>query len=194
MPPRKAGRPLDEAITHAILAATLTALEEGGYAGLRVERIAAAVGCSKTTIYRRWPTRAELASDAVVAHSSFGRVPDHGDVVDDLTEHAWENALNQAPTSASPSARRILWTVIVEPEVLPHFTAAFLGTRREMGRTIVGRAIARGDVPADTDVDTLLDLIAGLTLYSGTIRGTTLTRTDYRRIITALCTAPPRVA
>ena len=49
-------------VVSAVLRMTLEVLGQEGYAGLRVEDVAARAGVNKTTIYRRWPTRADLWS------------------------------------------------------------------------------------------------------------------------------------
>src|SRR5262245_31398260 len=48
----------------AIFAATLAELAQHGYTNLSFDAIAARAGVHKTTIYRRWPTRAELVAAA----------------------------------------------------------------------------------------------------------------------------------
>ena len=50
-----------------MLRTTLEVLGDRGYAGLRVEDVAAKAGVNKTTIYRRWPTRADLVIAALTA-------------------------------------------------------------------------------------------------------------------------------
>jgi len=185
------GRPLDHDLTATILDQTIRVLQNDGYALLRIERIAGAVGCSKATIYRRWSTRAELAAEALTKHSRVGEVPDTGNIIDDLVKHAWQNAVNQQPPPGTDSSRRTLWAVVVEPDVRELFWESFLSTRRAMGRSIIERAIARGELPLNTDGDAILDLIAGLTLYRGAVRNLPLTEADYRRIITAITASPP---
>ena len=50
-----------------VLRTTLEMLGQQGYAGLRVEDVAARAGVNKTTIYRRWPTRADLVVAALTS-------------------------------------------------------------------------------------------------------------------------------
>jgi len=56
-----------------VFAATLSAVHELGYARATVDRIAAAAGVAKTTIYRRWPSKGALIADCLV--DTFGPVP-----------------------------------------------------------------------------------------------------------------------
>ena len=59
--PRRRG----DVLNSAIFEATLDELAEVGYAKLTMEGVAARAGASKASVYRRWPSRMELALDAV---------------------------------------------------------------------------------------------------------------------------------
>ncbi len=59
------GRPRDPMIDDKVTTATLTLLAANGYSGLRVDDVARTSGVAKTTIYRRWPSLASLAVEAV---------------------------------------------------------------------------------------------------------------------------------
>ncbi len=64
--PARAGRPRDEAAGRAILDAVRGLLAEHGYSALTIEAVAARAGVAKTTVYRRWSSKADLVVDAVV--------------------------------------------------------------------------------------------------------------------------------
>ncbi|ROP42457.1 TetR/AcrR family transcriptional regulator [Saccharothrix texasensis] len=66
------GRPR-AGIDAAVFAATLGTVRELGYAGATMDRIAAAAGVAKTTIYRRWPSKGALITDCLV--DALGPVP-----------------------------------------------------------------------------------------------------------------------
>jgi AcrR family transcriptional regulator len=72
-------------LEHAILQATLDELAESGYQGLTIERVAARARTGKQSVYRRWPTRAELAVAALRdRHDNSTEPPDTGNLRDDL--------------------------------------------------------------------------------------------------------------
>ncbi|MEV4006542.1 TetR/AcrR family transcriptional regulator [Actinomadura sp. NPDC049753] len=80
MPPatasaRPPGRPRS-GVNAAVFAATLSTVRDLGYARATVDRIAAAAGVAKTTIYRRWPTKGALIVDCLL--DAFGPVPLEG--------------------------------------------------------------------------------------------------------------------
>ena len=62
---RRRGRPPSSGIDQRILDAALDMLAEGGYAGFRLDALAARAGVAKTTILRRWPSKAAVAAAAV---------------------------------------------------------------------------------------------------------------------------------
>ncbi|MGJ3647263.1 TetR-like C-terminal domain-containing protein [Sphingomonas sp. GlSt437] len=79
------GRPRSEETRQRLLAAALTLLVERGYAGLSIEAVAAAAGSAKTTIYRWWPSKAELAVDAFFDGTEADlRLPNGGAARDDF--------------------------------------------------------------------------------------------------------------
>ncbi|WP_328618154.1 TetR/AcrR family transcriptional regulator [Amycolatopsis sp. NBC_00355] len=72
---RPPGRPR-AGVNEAVFAATLSTVHALGYAAATVERIAAAAGVAKTTIYRRWPSKGELIVDCLL--DAFGPLPLEG--------------------------------------------------------------------------------------------------------------------
>ena len=77
-PRRTPGRPRSEASHHAIIEATLELLIESGYGALTMDAVRTRAGVGKATIYRRWSSKEELVSDAIVVlHEEFD-TPDTG--------------------------------------------------------------------------------------------------------------------
>ncbi|MCP2352290.1 TetR/AcrR family transcriptional regulator [Nonomuraea roseoviolacea] len=72
---RPPGRPRT-GVNAVVFAATLSTVHELGYARATVDRIAAAAGVAKTTIYRRWPSKGDLVVDCLL--DAFGPVPLEG--------------------------------------------------------------------------------------------------------------------
>jgi AcrR family transcriptional regulator len=75
------GRPR-AGIDSVVFAATLRTVHEQGYTGATMDRIAAAAGVAKTTLYRRWPSKGALVTDCLVdafgpveAFAPFGPLP-----------------------------------------------------------------------------------------------------------------------
>ncbi|MEV0650704.1 TetR family transcriptional regulator [Phytomonospora sp. NPDC050363] len=70
-----AGRPRSD-LNATVFAATLRTVREQGYAGATMDRIAAAAGAAKTTLYRRWPSKGALIVDCLL--DAIGPVPVEG--------------------------------------------------------------------------------------------------------------------
>jgi len=67
----------------------------------------------------------------------------------------------------------------------------FLRVRRDMGRQLIERAVARGDLPANVDGDAMLDAIAGIVLYRNAVRPVGTSNIELRSLVQALVNTPP---
>ena len=149
-----------------VLAAAGAILQRHGYAGLTMERVAAESGVAKTTLYRRWPSKAALCMALYldVAGREL-RDPDTGDVARDL-KHIAETVVSlQKRTVAGPAFIGLIAEAQVSPETRTAFLAEFAERRREITRTVLRRAIVRRQLRADTDIDLVIDLIGGATTF-----------------------------
>jgi AcrR family transcriptional regulator len=142
-----------------VLAATLEQLGTHGYVGLRIEDVAARAGVNKTTIYRRWPTRAELVVAALTRLAGPPQAPESGRLEPDLL------ALFMSATTlrATPAGRGIVSALIAErgdPEV-DRICSELREMHRRPARVLLEHARDRGELPRRTDVDLLLDVLTG---------------------------------
>jgi AcrR family transcriptional regulator len=161
--PAPRGRPRSVKAQEAILKAAAELLLDHGLAAVSMDAVAARAGVSKATIYRWWPTKETLALDALYADwAAVAPVPkDTGSLRGDLLSllSPWARRV-----SAQPYAR-VIAALLAETRVDPVFAVEyqrrFLGPRRDYAREIFGRAIERGEVPADLDLEVALDLIYG---------------------------------
>lgn len=190
------GRPLDDDLTGRVLAATRESLEDVGFVNLRIERVASAVGCSKTAIYRRWPTKAELVASAILDRVTLGETPDTGDVVEDLVEHAWQHLTNFKHDGEPKPKHNRTMLAMFDAEVIPLIEDRYMKKRHVMGREILTRAVARGQLDSRLDQDLIIDAIAGLTLFRLSIKPDTKVRNDaelkdsYRTLVRSLVASP----
>src|SRR5215213_4587314 len=145
-------------VVHAVLEATLEQLALHGYGALRVDDVAAAAGVNKTTVYRRWPAKADLVRAALLCiDDERGVLPDTGAVCGDLLELARRSkALTSTPRGRS--LVRMLLVERAEPELAA--IARTLRERRDVAaEQIIERAMARGELPEGTDPQLLLEPI-----------------------------------
>ena len=165
-------------VRNAVLAAAGDVLRRDGYAGLTMERVAAESGVAKTTLYRRWPTKAALCMDLYL--DVAGRElhdPDTGDVARDLKKIAETVVSLQKRTVAGPAFIGLIAEAQVSPDTRKAFLAEFAEKRRALTRAVLRRGIERGQLRADTDVDLVIDVIGGATTFRLLQRHAPLTKT-----------------
>ncbi|MCW2514213.1 MAG: transcriptional regulator, TetR family [Mycobacterium sp.] len=157
------GRPRDPRIDAAILGATADLLVEIGYANLTMAAVAERAGTTKTALYRRWSSKAELVHEAAFPVAPTALTTPEGDIVGDV--RAMVAAARDVFTS--PVVRSALPGLIADmaadadlnARVMSRFVGLF-GIVQER----LGHAIARGEVHADVDPERLIEIIGGATL------------------------------
>ena len=155
-----------EAPRERLLAAAGAILARDGYNGLTMERVAAESGVAKTTLYRHWPTKAALCMDLYLAQAARElHDPDTGRVADDLRYVVNTVVRLQTRTIAGPALVGLIAEAQIDPSTRQAFLAEFAQRRRAITRMILERAIARGEVRRDVDVDLVIDLLGGATTF-----------------------------
>jgi AcrR family transcriptional regulator len=144
-----------------VLAATSELLAEDGYEALRVEAVAARAGVHKTTVYRRWPTKAVLVADAARERSrQMVPVPDTGSFAADVRALARAIAANIGSDDGSRVTRTLVAAATTSDDVAG-VSIEFWAERFELTGAIVDRAVARGEVPAGTDRRLVIETLIG---------------------------------
>ena len=146
--PASRGRPRDAEVDRRILAATF-------------RQLVADAGVAKTTIYRRYPTKAGLAVAALSVEVPFPAPPPELDA-----RAALERFVHTALTMLIESgAIRVLGSLLVEearePGLLDTFRARLLAPRRELVEQMLRRGIERGEIRPDIDPFIVTEMIAG---------------------------------
>ena len=159
---RTAGKALRDDVTDAIGAAFFAELAETGYGRLSVDAVAKRAGVGKAAIYRRWPSKQRMAVE-LTSSVAVGAVdsPDTGSLRGDVRAFL---ALARAALE-HPLARAIVPDLLAEAHRNSELAEALLSTVRDPRRAkageLVSRAIARGELAADTDIELCLDFLAG---------------------------------
>jgi AcrR family transcriptional regulator len=167
---RKIGRPRSRRTETAILRAASELLAEKGLAAMTMEGVAARAGVGKASIYRRWPSVGLLALDATLEqylHDQPGR--DTGSLEGDLlaTARGWIRSV-KGPTG--PVLRFLTAEVQSDPDLAAAWRDRVVKQIRLRRRPIVERAVARGEIPAGSDPELILDLLFG-PLYHRLLNG-----------------------
>ncbi len=176
-----------------MLAATADLLVEGGYDFVEIPEVARRAGVHPTTIYRRWPTTAQLVGEALLERSQvLSPTPDTGSLEGDLTRLVSDGA----GLIGSPAVRA-LFQVLLTGATTPEIAAArdrFWAAHLVEARGIVERAVARSEIPARTDPAALVDLVVGPALLRLLLMGQELPQTEIevlvRRAIASLRVSP----
>ena len=163
---RAAGRPRDQRIDDAVLAATAELLEEVGYARLSIAAVANRAGTHKPAIYRRWPSKAQLVHEAAFPDDGTAFIPDTGDLRDDLTSMvrgAVELFARPVVRAAVPG---LLAEFATDPDLhgrlLERVSDQVWGAMRDR----VAIATDRGELRPGVDSSVVLELVGGAALMA----------------------------
>jgi AcrR family transcriptional regulator len=161
----RAGRKRSAESRSAILAAALDLVGEVGYARLTIEGIAARSGAGKQTIYRWWPSKADVLFDALATKADLHvPVSDQGSYPADLRAF-----LDASFRLASPVVVEVLRALMAQAQVDEgfgeRFRQSFLQRRRDALGEIVQRARGRGDLPPGISAGTVADIVFGVLWY-----------------------------
>ena len=149
----------------AMKSATQILMSEG-YARLTMERVALESGVAKTTMYRRWPTKAALCMELYlnVAGQEL-KDPNTGDVVKDLKCIAETVVRFQTRTVAGPAFLGLIAEAQINPETTVVSLAEFAERRRSLTRHVLRRGIESGQLRSGTDVDLVIDALGGAVTF-----------------------------
>jgi AcrR family transcriptional regulator len=172
------GRKLDHSRDGVILDAALTLMAEVGYEAATIDAVAARSGVARATVYRRWPTKTDLAV-AAVAHlgandAGSTELPDRGNLRDDILA-------TLLPMSAADQQLRIdVMSTIADAgrtdPALANLTAS--GSTDpwiETSRSLLRRAIDRGEF-SPGDIDTLATVIPTMCVHRTAVERKPITR------------------
>jgi AcrR family transcriptional regulator len=151
-----------------LLAVTLQLLQEHGYDGLTVDAVAAAARASKATVYRRWPSKAELVLAAFIEGIRQVAVPpDTGTLRGDLLQLG-ELICQQAHQHAS-TIRAVLVEVSRHPALNDAMQHQFIDQRKALIHQILQQAVDRGEIDKAAINDELWDLLPGYLIFRSII-------------------------
>lgn len=164
-----AGRPRDPRIDAAILRAAAELVVDVGYSNLSLAAVAERAGTTKTALYRRWPSKAELVHEAAFAVPPSAVTAPPGDVAGDLRAMM----AGARDVFTGPVVRAALPGLIADMAGNAELTARILERFEglfEVLRHWVAEAVSRGDARADVDPARLLEIIGGATLFGLMLR------------------------
>lgn len=163
--PARLGRKRDHSRDALILDAALEVLAEAGYEGMTVDMVALRAKAGKATVYRRWPSKAELILEAI-AHMKRGqvdldRLPDTGTLRGDLVAMIKPQSIEEG--------ERKLKIMAGLASMLSHdlglaeaANAATIEPWAAAHRVLMQRAVDRGEISASADIETISHVVPSL--------------------------------
>jgi AcrR family transcriptional regulator len=134
----------------AVLAAAKELIAEKGYAGFSVDEVARRAGAGKTTIYRWYPTKADLfLAIYATERSTFVMIPDTGNLVEDLVQYTTSLWRFWASQPAGAALRGLIAEAQGTAEALSALRDRFLPERTADVKKIMMDAASRGEIRAE---------------------------------------------
>ena len=158
---RPPGRPRSEQARRAILRSTLRLLGRKGFSDFKIEEVADHAEVGKATVYRWWPNKGALIADAFASSTTSKlHFPDTGSVYSDMSQQ-----MRQVVKIFRSRRGRIVSAILAagqsDKDLIQAFRERFLWPRRREAYRTLRRAIVRGELRQDTDLDLLLDSLYG---------------------------------
>lgn len=161
-----------EAAREAILRAADGLLVEKGFAGVTVEGIAQAAGVAKQTVYRWWGSKTDVLMEAFLEDAVADlEPPDTGSLEADLRAHLGDTARFLTGDDAGAVYRALVGQAQHDSEFARTFRARYLRDQQVRDQKPFVRAIARGDLPPETDVASLAERLIGPIHYRVIVTG-----------------------
>lgn len=162
MPSNKQGRPYTHGITEALLQAAERVMANDGYSALTIDALAAEVGTTRPTFYRRFPSVAHLALEVIKNRFGTGIPVQTGSLYDDLLTLQRE----EIAMFASPLLRKnlpgLLEAARNDSDLSTLYDAFFVGPRRANVARVIREAITSGEIEEHTvDIDYVCDQLVG---------------------------------
>ena len=166
----KLGRKRDHSRDPEILEAALDVLAETGYDGMTIDMVAARAKAGKATLYRRWSSKGELVIDAVACMKTidFDALPDTGTLRGDLV------AMIKSPSMVDAQRKMKVMTGLLsmisrDPELADAAYTAIIEPRALANRVLLDRAVARGEIAQNLDLERIAHLSQAMATYRTTV-------------------------
>lgn len=160
------GRKRSEQTRLAILTAAYELTTEVGYQAVTIEGISARAGAGKQTVYRWWPTKADVLLEALAIKADLKvSTADQGSFETELAVFLRDSAALMVHPGVVTVLRSLMGEAQQDPDFRHRFQDGFLTKRRAALESIVERAAARGDKPPHLTAAFAADVVFGLIWY-----------------------------
>jgi len=167
------GRPRDATRDEAILDAAIEILAETGYERMTMDMVAVRARAGKATVYRRWPSKGEMVVEAVARMKrslvDLDHLPNTGTLRGDLLALFRPQSVQQAEQNMRAMAG-VAAMLAQHPALAEAGHDAIVAPWVAANRSLIQRALARGEVDADAQVETAAQIIPSLAAYRALIQ------------------------
>ncbi len=171
----------------AILAATRELLAQGGVRELTIEGVAARSGVAKTTIYRRWHSKDELALAVLIDMvETVVAVPDLADSRSELIAFVKGAVRVLSKTLMGPVMKGLVSELATDSELASAFRNQVVALRIAEVERLLGRGVDRGELRPDIDLHLAHELLFGPVYYRLFLSGEPLDGMLAERIVDAV--------
>jgi len=165
-----------------LLAATLELLRRHGYDRLTVEAVATHARASKATMYRRWPSKADLVLAAVTEGTRTSVLPPGtGSLREDLLEFGC--AVSRQCCEHAGTMRAVLNEMSHDPALSAAMQGEFVHQRKQALEAIFAAAVERGEIAADAVNQDIHDLLPGYLVFRSVVSGRPPTEETVRTLV-----------
>jgi AcrR family transcriptional regulator len=166
--PTKLGRKRDHTRDPEILEAAIDVLAECGYDRMTIDMVASRAKAGKATLYRRWPSKAELVVDAVACMKRADLSPEHlpdtgtlrGDLLATIRPHSLEESERKLQVMGG-----LVSMLSRDPQLADAVEAAITEPRVAINRALMRRAMDRGEIPESADIETISHIGPAMAAY-----------------------------
>lgn len=170
-------------VVQSVRAATLAELARAGFAGLTIDGVARAANVNRTTIYRRWPTKAALLAAVIEPHLlSYDEDPDTGSLGGDLLALL----ITVRDNSVLPEGRAFAGAIKSSADELQELVGTVTDRALAPFHRALNRAAAHGEVAPSADLDVIAHLAFFGVAFWEQAHGTLPTDDDCRRMVRIL--------
>ncbi|HEX4433158.1 MAG TPA: TetR/AcrR family transcriptional regulator [Frankiaceae bacterium] len=168
----------------AILAATRELLAKGGVRELTVEGVALRSGVAKTTIYRRWRSKDELALAVLIDMvQTVVAGPSPADIRSELIALVQGAVRVLGKTLMGPVMQGLVPELATDSKLARAFRERVVALRLREVERLLRRGIERGELRADIDIGVTHELLFGAVYYRLFLSGEPLDRKLAARIV-----------
>jgi len=161
----KTGRPRSEKAQEAILRAARELLDEKGGAGLTIEAIAKKAQAGKPTIYRWWPSLADIVLDVLLRQADTDiPVPPFTSLRETLGRFL-RRSMQSIIDGSGVHLRFLMARAQTDEAFRERFRENFILKRRAALESIFLQAEGRGEIATGRNTGILIDLVFGAMWY-----------------------------